>query len=92
MTITSDKADFKPLLINGRPLKSYNWFWNKSKAKLQSKLQKNKFISKRILKLTFDRNNKINDYLHKASRLLINEAIKNDITSIVIGYNKRMER
>lgn len=47
MTITSDKVDFRPLLINGRSLKSYNWFWNKNKAFLQSKL-KNQHTSKRI--------------------------------------------
>lgn len=87
MAITSDKVDFRPLLINGRPLKSYNWFWNKNKAKLQSKL-KEKYLSKRITKLTFDRNNKVNDYLHKASRLLINKALENEVTSIVIGYNQ----
>lgn len=87
MAITSDKVNFRPLLINGRPLKSYNWFWNKNKAKLQSEL-KNQYSSKRITKLTFDRNNKINDYLHKASRLLINKALENDVTSIVIGYNQ----
>lgn len=87
MAITSDKVDFRPLLINGRPLKSYNWFWNKNKARLQSEL-KEKFLSKRITKLTFDRNNKVNDYLHKASRLLINKALENKVTSIVIGYNQ----
>lgn len=87
MAITSDKVDFRPLLINGRPLKSYNWFWNKNRAKLQSEL-KNQHITKRITKLTFDRNNKVNDYLHKASRLLINKALKNGVTSIVIGYNQ----
>lgn len=87
MAIISDKVDFRPLLINGRPLKSYNWFWNKNKARLQSEL-KEKYLSKRITKLTFDRNNKVNDYLHKASRLLINKALENEVTSIVIGYNQ----
>lgn len=87
MAITSDKVNFRPLLINGRPLKSYNWFWNKKKALLQSKL-KDQYKSKKITKLTFDRNNKINDYLHKASRMLINKALENEVTSIVIGYNQ----
>lgn len=87
MAITSDKVNFRPLLINGRPLKSYNWFWNKSRAKLQSELKEN-HSSKRITKLTFDRNNKVNDYLHKVSRLLINKALENCVTSIVIGYNQ----
>ena len=86
MAITSDKVNFRPILINGRQLKSYNWFWNKTKAKLQSK-SNGKFTLKRITKLTFKRNNKINDYLHKASKLLIDKAINENINSIIIGYN-----
>jgi len=34
--ITSNKPGFVPLLVNGRPLKSINQFYNKRKAHLQS--------------------------------------------------------
>ena len=31
---------------------------------------------------------KVEDFLHKASRLLINHCLKNDIDTIVLGYNE----
>lgn len=76
-------------IINGKPLKSINQYYNKKKAKLQSQLKKNhnKFISKRIGKLTLKRNNKINDYLHKTSKKIIDKCLENNINNIVIGKN-----
>jgi putative transposase len=37
-TLTSNQKDFVPILVNGRPLKSLNQFYNKTKALLQSQL------------------------------------------------------
>lgn len=84
-------SDVRPMLINGRPLKSINWYYNKKKAELQS-LLKNKYTSNRITNLTIKRNNKINNYLHKSSRLFINYLVSNDITDVVIGYNKEWKQ
>ncbi len=44
--LTSNKSGFKPLLVNGRPLKSINQFYNKRRAELQSKLTGNRHTSK----------------------------------------------
>ena len=84
-------SDVRPMLINGRPLKSINWHYNKKKSELQS-LLKNKHTSNRITNLTIRRNNKVNDYLHKSSRLFINYLVSNDITDVVIGYNKEWKQ
>ena len=84
-------SDVRPMLINGRPLKSINWHYNKKKAELQS-LLKNKHTSNRITNLTIKRNNKVNNYLHKSSRLFINYLVSNDITDVVIGYNKEWKQ
>ena len=84
-------SDVRPMLINGKPLKSINWHYNKKKAELQS-LLKNKHTSNRITNLTIKRNNKVNDYLHKSSRLFINYLVSNDITDVVIGYNKEWKQ
>ena len=84
-------SDVRPMLINGRPLKSINWHYNKKKAELQS-LLKNKHTSNRITNLTIKRYNKINNYLHKSSRLFINYLVSNDITDVVIGYNKEWKQ
>ncbi|WP_293124272.1 transposase [Okeania sp. SIO1I7] len=61
-------------MINGRPLKSINQYYNKVKSSLQSQLKENQW-SKRLKKLCNKREFKINDYLHKSSRLIINALI-----------------
>ena len=80
MTVTSNQPDFTPLLINGRPLKSLNQFYNQRRAKLQSKLKGNRQSSPRIGRLTRCRNQKVDDYLHKASRYLVNLLVDQQIT------------
>lgn len=77
------------LLINGKPLKSINQYYNKKLAKLKSNLTKNnkKHTSNNIQKLSLKRNNKINYYLHHASKQIINYCIDNEIDNIVIGEN-----
>ena len=82
----------KPLIVNGRPLKSINQYYNKKKAQYQSRLKGNKRTSKRICTLTNKRNNKVTDYLHKASRLLVNQLVSQGITTLVIGKNKNMKQ
>ena len=84
-----------PVLINGRPLKSINQFYNKELAKLKSRQDtcKNKNVnSGKIRKLTNKRNNKIKDYLHKASRKLVNHLVSNGVSKIVIGHNKNWKQ
>ena len=82
----------KPLIVNGRPLKSINQYYNKKKAQYQSRIKGNKRTSKRICTLTVKRNNKVTDYLHKASRLLVNQLVSRGITTLVIGKNKNMKQ
>lgn len=76
----------KPVIYNGRPVKSINQYYNKRKAELQRVGNKNS--SKKIIRLTRKRNNKINDYLHKISRKIVNHLVENNINTLVIGYNK----
>jgi putative transposase len=85
-----DTKNNKSFIINGRPLKSINQFYNKKKSKLQSKLFKDykKYNSNRINRLTQKRNNKITDYLHKSSRFIVDYCTENQIGNIIVGYNK----
>jgi putative transposase len=83
--VTFNQAGIKPLLINGKPLKSINQYFNKRKAQMQSKL--GKFSSKRLKKLCSKRNFKVDDYLHKASRLIVNILDTNQIGILIIGKN-----
>lgn len=88
MTVTSNKAGIQPVVVNGKPLKSINQFYNKQKAEYQSKLPKDIHTSKRIAKLTFKRECKINDYLHKSSNFIIRHCVNNELNTLVIGYNE----
>ena len=82
----------RPFIINGRPLKSINQYWNKERARLQSFLKNNRKTSKRINNITLKRNNKVKDYLHKSSRLLMNFLVSNNISTLVIGYNEEWKQ
>jgi putative transposase len=79
----------KPLIFNGKPLKSINQYFNKKKSDIQSKLEKVNKVkkSKRINKLNLKRMNKINDYLHKTSKKLVNHLVSNNINTLIIGKN-----
>lgn len=80
----------KPIIYNGKPLKSINQFYNKKKAYLQSISKK--ISSNKMIKLGRKRNNKINDYLHKTSRMIINHLVENNINTLVVGYNKNWKQ
>lgn len=83
----------KPFIINGKPLKSINQYWNKEIARLQSLLKdNNNRTSKRIQRITNKRNNKVKDYLHKSSRKIVNFLVSNNISTLVIGYNEEWKQ
>ena len=88
-TVTfSDYAE--PIIIDGREIKSHNQWYNKEKARLQemSKVLNNRYDTSRMDRLTQRRNNKVKDYMHKASRMIVNLAIQNNVGQIVIGNNQ----
>lgn len=93
-TITTNIKKIKPLIINGKPLKSINQYYNKHNSELKSILKKRnkKKQSKQLNKLTIKRNNKINDYLHKASRHIVSLAKEKEINTIIIGKNENWKQ
>lgn len=82
----------KPFIVNGKPLKSINQYYNKRVSKLKSKLKNGKKSSSRIKNITDKRGNKIKDYLHKASTIIVNQLVSNDINTLVIGNNKQWKQ
>lgn len=86
--VTNDKS----FIINGKPIKAVNNFYNKRKKQLQSKLEQDVYTSKRIERLTFRRSQKIKDYIHKASRAIVDKAVENNITKIIIGKNENWKK
>ena len=88
MAITSNIGNISNL-VNGRPLKSINQYYNKRKAHLTSLLEKGKQkSSKRLRRLEMKRMMKIKDYLHKTSRRVVELMYDNNIGTCFIGHNK----
>ena len=83
-----------PIIVNGKGLKSNNQYYNKKKAHYQSvakQMNKQHYIN-RLYRLTQKRNLKVEDYLHKASRYIVDFALENQINTIVIGNNKNWKQ
>ena len=77
-------------IVNGRAIKSANSYYNKEIAKLQSTRMKQVGSSdfkdtKKITKLRKSRSNFVKNYMHKASRIIINIALSKKVSEIVIG-------
>ena len=89
--VTNTGASF---IIDGRKLKSINQYYNKINAKLQSIKDKQKIerMTLRQKRITRKRNNRINDYLSKTARIIINYCLNNDIGKLVLGYNEDFQR
>lgn len=77
-------------IVNGKPLKAYNQFYNKSKAKIQGELKtkNNKHWSNRLSRLNINRSNWINNYLNQTVSYIIKQCLSNNIGTLVCGYNE----
>lgn len=80
----------KPIIISGKNIKAVNQYYNKQRGKLQSDLKKrhNKHWSNKLDKLQTKRDNKIEYFLHCASKSVVEYCKENNINTIVIGLNK----
>jgi putative transposase len=78
-----------PIIIKGKVIKSINQYYNKQLAYYRSiENKKSNFQdTKRIQILHLKRNNKINTIFHRISRILIDYCIKNNLGTIIFGYN-----
>ena len=84
----------KPMIINGRILKSENKYYNKQISHYReiAKRMNNLDYTRRMSFLTNKRNNIINDLIHKASRKVVEYTLSCDVNTIVIGNNKDWKR
>ena len=93
MTAVSNQCH--SFIIDGKRLKSINQWFNKENARLQSIKDKQSFGKKTTNKqkaLARDRNNKVNDYMNKAARKVIDYCITHDIGTLIVGYNETFQR
>ena len=93
--VTAVSSNGKSFIVDGRRLKSINQWFNKENARLQSikdKQHLGKKITNRQKTIARNRNNKVNDYLNKAARKVVDYCIANDIGTLVVGYNETFQR
>ena len=89
-----NNVGYSPIIINGKGLKSTNKYYNKQishyreVAKRMNKLD----YTERMNKLTIKRNNKIDDFMHKASKFIVDYALGINCNTIIIGNNKDWKR
>jgi putative transposase len=88
-----DNTGLKPLLIKGTWLKSINQYYNKLRGHYMCILRNGKdpkegsFTTKRLVSLDRKRNNRVMDFLHKASAKVVDIALERGIDTIIIGRN-----
>lgn len=85
----------KSFIVDGKKLKSINQWVNKYNAKLQSIKDKQGYGKALTIKqkaIWNKRNNRVNDYLSKSARIIINYCLENDIGTLVCGYNSDFQR
>ena len=90
--ITSQGQSF---IIDGKRIKSINQWYNKQNARLQCVKDKQGYKTKytnRQLNNVTKRNNKVNDYMSKTARTIINYCLENNIGHIVCGYNENFQK
>lgn len=89
--ISTNGASF---IIDGKRLKSYNQWYNKENARLQSIKDKQgiKGITQRQGRLLLKRNNQVRDYLSKAAKYIIESCLRLDIGTLIVGVNKRWKQ
>ena len=92
--VTAVSNSGQSFIIDGKRLKSINQWFNKENARLQSIKNKQHFSRKptnRQKAVARNRNNKVNDYMNKTVRRVIDYCIINNIGTLVVGYNETFQ-
>jgi putative transposase len=87
--IASNREGFVPRLVNGRPVKAWNQWYNKRMRELKKKLPKDdrERVTRQMEQITNKRNRQINHYLHTASKRIIDFLAKEGVGTVIIGKN-----
>ena len=83
----------KSFIIDGKKLKSINQFFNKQNAKLRSIKDKQNILrqTKQQFLISRKRKNRIDDYINKTCRYVINYCLSNNIGTLIVGYNQSFQ-
>jgi putative transposase len=87
--IASNRKGFVPRLVNGRPIKAWNQWYNKRMKELKKQLPKadRERVTKQMERISNTRNRQIDHYLHTASRRIVDFLVENGIGTVIIGKN-----
>jgi transposase len=85
--VTFNQPGLAPFLVNGRPVKAINQWYNKRRARLQANLPQGVFASRQLGILADKRTRQMTEYLHVASRRLVDRLVTHRVGTLVIGKN-----
>ncbi len=87
--IASNRVGFAPRLVNGRPVKAWNQWYNKRMKNLKKKLPKEdrERVTRQMERITIKRNRRIDHYLHTTSKRIIAFLVQEGIGTVIIGKN-----
>jgi putative transposase len=85
--VTANQPGIMPFLVNGRPVKAINQWYNKRRAHLQAKFPVGVFVSRQLDILADKRARQITAYLHVASRRVVDWLVGQRIGTLTIGKN-----
>jgi putative transposase len=88
-TIVFNDIAIQPIIINGKPLKSANQFYNKQVAKFRGFRSLGKGNSRRIAALVNNRNQFVDSYLHQSTKMIVDEFLSLGVTHVSIGKNEQ---
>ena len=77
----------KSFIVDGRKVKSQNQWYNKQIAKLKEGKEQG-YWDDTLAKITEKRNRQMRDNINKAARFVINWCLKNQVSTIVFGWNQ----
>lgn len=82
-------------IVSGKPIKSYNQYYNKRIAKMKSELaqcNKEQKWSNRLNQLSENRKNWIHNYFNQTVAFLLDYCFKHNVGKIIVGYNKQWKQ
>ncbi len=87
--ITANREGFVPRLVNGRPIKSVNQWYNKRMKELTLCLptEDRERVTRQMEQITNHRNRQIHHYLHAASKGIIDFLVQEGVGTIIVGKN-----
>ncbi len=88
-TIVFNDLEIQPIIVNGKPLKSTNQFYNKQVGKFRGFRSLGKGKSRRIANIVRNRNHFVDSYLHQSTKMIVDEFVSLGVTHVSIGKNEQ---